>query len=60
MLEKLGLSFTAIFNSARTTVDGGWRITFDLSNTDSDKISEIAALQHQLLQIAIIPIGDSE
>lgn len=51
------ITFEAIFQKATTTVDGGWRISFDLSNDDSSKVSDIAALANESLTIVVMTSG---
>lgn len=43
----------AIFQSARTTVDGGWRVSFDLSEVDGDFITSLAKLKGESLFIVV-------
>jgi len=43
----------AIFQSARTTIDGGWRITFDLSELDTEFIAALAKLKHENLFLVV-------
>lgn len=51
-----GISFTAIFQSAKTTQDGGWRVSFDISEDESAKVAQVACLKGGLLQLAVVPI----
>lgn len=50
-----GITFKAFFSKATTTVDGGWRISFDLGEWEADKVSKIANTKGRSLQVAIIP-----
>lgn len=49
------LTFHAVFQSARTTVDGGWRITLDLSADASPMMAELLEWKDRALYVAIIP-----
>lgn len=49
------ITFLATFNKATTLVDGGWRISLDLAEHESDKITQLAKAKDQVLQVAIIP-----
>lgn len=51
---KEPITVEAIFQKATTTIDGGWRISFDLSHADSQKISEIAQLANETLNLVIM------
>jgi len=46
---------TAIFQSARTTVDGGWRISFDVDESQGEIISQIVKMKEQALHVVVIP-----
>lgn len=52
--EKMGITFQAILNKITTTVDGGWRVSFDVSASDSEAMLELAKLRDTTLQIGII------
>lgn len=51
------ITFQAIFNQAKTTPDGGWRITLDLSAEEAHKVTQLAVMKDVLLQVAVIPIS---
>jgi hypothetical protein len=48
------LVFKCTFSKATTLIDGGWRVSFDLSEYDGDIVSKIAKLKDSILQIAIL------
>lgn len=50
-----GITFTAHFSKASTLIDGGWRISFDLSEKSGITAAQVAALKGQELEIAVIP-----
>lgn len=49
----------AIFSKAQTTVDGGWRITFDCGETEAEKITELAKLRGEEILIAVLKEGQT-
>jgi hypothetical protein len=59
-MENEGLKFEVVFVKAQTMIDGGWRITFDLSDNEAKVIPILTELRHQLLQIEIVPSLVSE
>lgn len=52
------LTFTAILNKVQTTVDGGWRISFDVSQDEAEKMTEITKHRDSALMLAVVPIKD--
>lgn len=56
------IAVEAIFAKATTTVDGGWRISFDLPGYLSSTVAEISKLRDEAIKLVIIPEGapDSE
>lgn len=55
-MEEVAITFQGIFSKATTLVDGGWRITFDLDQTEAHKIHLLHQFREKLIQIACIPI----
>ena len=53
-----GFTFQGVLTKITTTVDGGWRITFDLPANQSNQISELSSLRESALQIGLVPIPD--
>jgi len=47
------LEFTAQLNKITTTVDGGWRVTFDLGDDESVKLAVLSQLRQSLLKLKI-------
>lgn len=47
------ITLQVVFTKAVTTVDGGWRISFDCLESESEKIAKLASLRDQGLHIAI-------
>ena len=56
-MSKNIMTLQAIFQSARTTVDGGLRVSFDLSQDQAHLLPLLLNWQHQTLNIAIQPDG---
>lgn len=48
------VSFTAIFNNAKTTTDGGWRLTLDLDQSEYEAIQKIVELRECVLRIVVM------
>lgn len=55
MDEAQGITLTAVFNKATTTVDGGWNITFSVAQDEVNEVMKLSELRDTLLQLAIIP-----
>lgn len=49
------IHFKAIFSKATTTIDGGWRVSFDLDAFQGDKATALNEVRDKVLQIAIVP-----
>lgn len=56
MKSEQGITFKAIFNRATTTVDGGWRISFDVPESEAGSLLELAVLRGCVFQVAVVPI----
>lgn len=52
------LKITAQINKITTTVDGGWRITFDVGDEESTKIAVLSQLREKLLSLNIEVFDD--
>lgn len=48
------ITFTAIFYKAITTIDGGLRLSLDLSNNQAQALVDLIKLQGRQLEVAII------
>ena len=57
-MSEQGITFEAIFSAARTTVDGGWKITLDVNADDSKAMLQLAQMRDTLFQVAMIPIEE--
>ena len=51
---KTELVFDGIFARATTTVDGGWRISFDLGNHEGEAVASLSRLSSKNLKIVVI------
>lgn len=52
--EHKGITFQAVFAKATTTVDGGWNVTFSVSQDEAEAILGLATLRDELLQVAVL------
>jgi len=48
------ISFNAIFNKITSTIDGGWRVSFDVPASDSGSLLELAALREDNLKVVVM------
>lgn len=49
-----GISFNAMINRITTTIDGGWRVTFDVPQSETQSMMELSALRDENLQIVAL------
>lgn len=54
--DEKALTFTVTFARATTLIDGGWRISFDVSNSEARALHILSELREHLLQIAVIAV----
>ena len=47
------IKLTAILHSIRTEVSGGWRITFDVPESDNEKIMRLSELRNAALNLKV-------
>lgn len=53
------VTLQAILAKVQSTTDGGWRLTFDVSDSDTAAVMKVSPLRNDtLLQLAIIPIDE--
>jgi hypothetical protein len=50
-----GISFTAILYQAKTDPSGGWKVTFDVPESDANAILELSKCRDIILSVGIIP-----
>lgn len=48
-------TFSAILNRITTTLDGGWRISFDVPKRESKEIMELSQMRNVVLQLGVVP-----
>lgn len=53
-MNKEAISFQAIFHKAQTVVDGGLRLSLDLSPDQAQAMVDLIKLQGRILEVAII------
>lgn len=51
---KEPIAIQAVFNKAVTTVDGGWRISFDTSEDMAAKIAELSLQRGESLYVVVM------
>ena len=49
----------AILYKLSSTIDGGWRLTFDVSQSDVEEIKKLASARDQLFQMALVEMDES-
>jgi len=54
-MEEDAVQLNLQLQAIRTTVDGGWRITFDCDSSQSQEIMNLSQYRDQLLTVAILP-----
>lgn len=57
-MEAIPLS--AILSKATTTVDGGWKITFDIGEDCQAQVLKLCEHKNELLQLVVVPVDYSE
>lgn len=50
-----GITFTAILYQAKTDPSGGWKVTFDVPESDANAILELSKCRDIILSVGIIP-----
>lgn len=53
-MSEQSISFQAIFHKAQTVVDGGLRLSLDLSPDQAQAMVDLIKLQGRILEVAII------
>jgi hypothetical protein len=60
MKKQEGITFTATLNKAWTSIDGGWKVTFDIPESDSLSVLQLSQLRNTVLAVGIVPNLESE
>lgn len=50
-----GITFTAILYQAKTDPSGGWKITFDVPESDANEILKLSKCRDTILSVGIVP-----
>lgn len=58
MNEEETICFDASLYQARTDSSGGWRITFDVPESDAQQILKLSKLINQRIQIVVVKLKD--
>lgn len=58
--SKPPITFEATLFKITTTVDGGWRVSFDLSHWDIQGIQELSKDRNSVFQVACVPVRQLE
>lgn len=53
-----GITFQAIFQKFTSLIDGGYRVSFDVSENDAANLVQLSQLRENVLQIAIVPTNE--
>lgn len=53
-----GITFQGNLNRITTTIDGGWRVSFDVPQSESESIMQLADKRDENLQIAVVTSTD--
>lgn len=56
----LELSMAACLTKIQTTIDGGWRVTFDLPDSESENIARLSRYRDKPLGLGIVDGGPRE
>lgn len=54
----MGITFQAILNKITTTIDGGWRVSFDVPQSESEEVMKLSEKRDQNLQVAVVTSTD--
>lgn len=50
-----GIALNALLFKVTTTVDGGWRMSFDVPDSDAAQVMQISQLRGMSLTMVIVP-----
>jgi len=57
-MDTKGITFTAILYQAKTDPSGGWKVTFDVPESDAQAILQLAQLRDTPLAVGIVHSQD--
>lgn len=55
-----GITFTATLYQAKTDPSGGWKITFDVPESDANEILKLSKCRDMILSVGIVPSAPIE
>ena len=58
--KRVAITFSATLSRLTTTLDGGWRVSFDVSQSDCDAMMALSELRDVELALAIARVGEKE
>jgi hypothetical protein len=54
LIKETNINFTAIIYKIQTLIDGGWRVTFDVSDSDLKNLLALSELRQELLNVNVV------
>lgn len=60
MKSEKAVTFSAVFYKATTTVDGGWTVSFHVSQSEAENIMKLSKLRDTLVQVACVPVDTDD
>lgn len=54
-MEENSVTLKAYINRVATSVDGGWRVTIDVPENETERITELAYLRNTVLMVTFTP-----
>lgn len=55
-MDKEGIVIDGLLSKITTTVDGGWKITFDLGSDMTEIVSQLSKMRDEYLRIVILKV----
>lgn len=59
-MKQPGISFNAVLYQAKTDPSGGWKVTFDVPESDAQAILQLAQLRDTVLAVGIVHADQGE
>jgi hypothetical protein len=50
-----GIALSAIIKTIRTTVDGGWAITFEVPQSEVTQVMQLSSMREYPVQLGVVP-----
>lgn len=54
MEDTKSVAFSATLHQIKTEPSGGWRITLDVPESDSDKMLTLSMMRDRMLQVGVV------